>query len=447
MLSLLGAGCASHSGSSSSPPKPEAATAGAPETGSRPLTDAERAAHLASFDQIYTTIRDTHWDPAQVGPAWDAAHAELRPRVEAAKTADEARAAMRDLIATLHQSHFSVIPTDVYEHLDPSPNTAAAAGHGDIGVSIRVADNAALITAVRPGSSGAAAGLRPGMIVVTIDGRSLSDILRAPSPDDILTTLRPALLSRAVEARLAGPIGSPVTLDLLAEGDKRITLSVPRAEPAGNPSKFGNLPTIYVTYDQRRIEGDIGYITFSAFLDMPRVMERFNSAIAEFADTRALIIDIRGNPGGIGLMATAMGGWFITKHDLRLGTMKTRDLAFNFVLQPRLQPYTRPLAILVDECSLSTSEIFAGGMQDLLRARVFGVQTGGAALPSVIERLPNGDGFQHAIADYVSTSGRPLEAAGVIPDVPVPYNRDLLLTGHDPILEAALDWIHSLPRR
>ena len=74
------------------------------------------------------------------------------------------------------------------------------------------------------------------------------------------------------------------------------------------------------------------------------------------------------------------------------------------------------LAILVDGCSASTSEIFAGGLQDVKRARVFGTHTAGAALPSVISKLPNGDGFQYAIANYISVGGKPLEGIGVTPD-------------------------------
>jgi carboxyl-terminal processing protease len=107
--------------------------------------------------------------------------------------------------------------------------------------------------------------------------------------------------------------------------------------------------------------------------------------------------------------------------------------------------YPGPLAILVDGLSLSTSEVMAGGMQDIGRARVFGTRTGGAALPSLIERLPNGDGFQFAVANYISASGRVLEGQGVIPDEEVSLDRATLLAGKDPVIEAAVRWIESQP--
>ena len=75
--------------------------------------------------------------------------------------------------------------------------------------------------------------------------------------------------------------------------------------------------------------------------------------------------------------------------------MKMRETTLKFVIFPRPETYPGPLAILVDAGSASTSEILAGGLQDLKRARIFGDRTAGAALPSDIIRFPNGDGFQY----------------------------------------------------
>jgi carboxyl-terminal processing protease len=94
----------------------------------------------------------------------------------------------------------------------------------------------------------------------------------------------------------------------------------------------------------------------------------------------------------------------------------------------------------VDELSISTTEIFAGGMQALGRAQVFGVQTSGQALPSVPERLPNGDILYHAIADFLNPVGKPLEGAGVTPDHVVPLTRAALSARRDPALDAAIAW-------
>ena len=118
-------------------------------------------------------------------------------------------------------------------------------------------------------------------------------------------------------------------------------------------------------------------------------------------------------------------------------------MTLNFILNPRTPSFKGPVAILMDGSSGSTAEIFAGGMQDIKRARIFGSRSMGAALPSVIEKLPNGDGFQYAVANYISQGGSTLEGRGVIPDQEVVLTRESLLSGRDPVLAAAVEWINA----
>jgi C-terminal processing protease CtpA/Prc len=83
-----------------------------------------------------------------------------------------------------------------------------------------------------------------------------------------------------------------------------------------------------------------------------------------------------------------------------LGTMHMRSGAFTFAVVNQPNPYLGPVVILTDGSSASTSEIFAGGMQEIGRAVVVGDRTVGAALPSVFQKLPTGALFQYAIADF-----------------------------------------------
>ena len=91
----------------------------------------------------------------------------------------------------------------------------------------------------------------------------------------------------------------------------------------------------------------------------------------------------------------------------------------------------------------SASECFAGGMQALGRARVFGQTSMGQALPAFFDKLPNGDVLIHATGDFVTANGTRLEGRGVIPDQVVPIVRSELLAGRDSTLEAALAWIDA----
>ena len=142
-------------------------------------------------------------------------------------------------------------------------------------------------------------------------------------------------------------------------------------------------------------------------------------------------------------MAMGLAGWFVSESDEYLGTMYMRDAELRMVVNPRLHSYDGPVAILVDGCSASCAEIFAGGLRDLGRARIFGSPTAGAALPAAVERLPNGDGFMYPVANYISRNGDRFEGLGVMPDVDVGYTRAALLAGRDQALEAASEWIRN----
>lgn len=132
-----------------------------------------------------------------------------------------------------------------------------------------------------------------------------------------------------------------------------------------------------------------------------------------------------------------------------LGTMTSRSGEARFVSNPRrvgptgdpVEVFSGPVAILVDVLSVSTSEIFAAGMQGIGRARVFGERTPGQALPSLLLRLPNGDVLQHAVADFTGPGGVRIEGRGVEPDEEVGLTRRRLLEEEDPVLNAALRWI------
>jgi carboxyl-terminal processing protease len=167
-------------------------------------------------------------------------------------------------------------------------------------------------------------------------------------------------------------------------------------------------------------------------------------------ESDGIIIDLRGNPGGIGAMAMGIAGHF-TDEPRHLGEMRSRDATLHFATNPRrvgaagqpVEPYAGPLAILVDESTASTSEIFAGGLQHLGRAKVFGRRTAGAALPAIMTPLPNGDVFLHAIADYRLPDGAALEATGVRPDNAHPYDAADYAREGDPALAEAVRWISS----
>ncbi|MGA3187306.1 MAG: S41 family peptidase [Bryobacteraceae bacterium] len=397
-------------------------------------TPAEKQSQIASFEKVWTTIRDKHWQRNPGGLDWQAIHSEFLPRIEAAKSDEEAVAIMREMLGRLKQTHFGIFPAAVYNDVE-----GEGGGDGSAGIDTRVLEGKAVVTDLDPGSPAEKAGVKPGWVVISVNGKPLGPVIEKLKSDPEIHELA---LERAVHSRLTGLVGSTIKVAFLDAANTPVTRDLELTTERGQMARFGNLPPMPVFFESKKF-GNTGYVRFNMFLDLVRVMSGFGTAVENCMKCDGFIIDLRGNPGGIGGMAMGMAGWLVDKPDQRLGAMYLRDATLNFVINPRAEVFTGPVAILVDGSSASTSEIFAGGLKDLGRARIFGTKTAAAALPSIFERLPNGDGFQYATANYISEGGKALEGIGVTPDVEVKLTREGLLAGHDAVLDAALEWIRK----
>ena len=401
-----------------------------------------------TFDAAWTIIRDSHFDPAMNGVDWPAVKAELGPRAARAQSDGELRDVIRDMLGRLGLSHFALIPSG-------RDNGAAAPVDlgGDPGFDVRLAGSELLVTEVDPNGGAAAAGVRPGWRLLSIDGMPIYELL-SRLPETMSDRLRHVEIWRMVETRLRGPQGSQVPL-MFDDGVRGVGLVVERRAETGQPATVGNLPTMYVRVDagERRTPrgATVGVIRFNVW--MPAVDPLFQDAIDKLRTADGIIVDLRGNPGGLAAMIMGISGHFLRERT-PLGTMKTRDADLRFAANPRLvnaagqrvEPYAGPLAILVDAMTGSASECFAGGMQALGRARVFGQTSMGQALPAFFAKLPNGDVLIHATGDFVTADGTRLEGRGVVPDEAIALSRADLLSGRDATLAAALKWIDQQGR-
>jgi carboxyl-terminal processing protease len=406
------------------------------------LTPDERRLDVESFDYVWATVRDKHFDPTLGGLDWNAVRAELRPRVERAKTIDEVRDVLWDMVDRFKQSHFQILPAEVYE---PEAGSSSGPAHGTTGIDARVIAGQALVTNVTPGSPADRGGVKAGWEIVRIDARDVRRRVRELSRKYASRFERDSLLSGALRAALSGPVGRSVAIVFRDGGAATRPVTLDRVPPDGWMSRpFGSFPAVPVWFRSDRIGGRTGYIAFNAFIDPGRLMPRFNETMASFRDADGIIIDLRGNTGGIGDMLAGMAGWFIASRGVSMGTMITRSGSLKLAVMPRPSPFEGPVAVLVDELSMSASEVLAQGLRDAGRARVFGRRSAGAVLASVVERLPNGDGFQYPTARFEFSSGTVVEGVGVVPDVETLPTREALLAGRDVTLEAAVQWIQRL---
>lgn len=410
-----------------------------------PVTDP-----VVSFDSAWAIIGRTHWDTTYNGVDWRGLRTTLRPKAAAAKTTGELRAVLSELVASLKQSHFSIIPREVSDATSGSATSGRSATGdepGTTGATLREVDGVVMVTEAPSGSAAARAGVKTGWILEAVHGCPIAPRLaRIPKGTD---PRRAALTAFSIgTSALAGTVGQAVEATFRDGDGKARTVSITLEKEAGTAAKFGNLPPLMssLTHERVRVGGKtIGIIRFNIWMLV--LAPQFDAAIDDLRDADAIILDVRGNFGGVGGMSMGIAGHFLDSA-LVIGTMQQRGQSIKFAANPRrsdtkgnaVKPYAGPLALLVDELSISTTEIFAGGLQALGRARVFGTQTSGQALPSVPERLPNGDILYHAIANFVSPTGKAIEGDGVRPDVVTPLTRKALLEGKDPAREAALAW-------
>lgn len=400
----------------------------------------ETAIHVESFDKVWSTIKKSHWEADLGGVDWEAAKKELRPKVENAKSIKEARDAMKQLIKRLGKSHYGIIPAGAYDVVNTKRLGKAGAG-----ITFRLSEEKILVAAVRKGSSAEKLGVQPGWEIVKAGKNESAEFLRKVKAVESIIRVETIVAFR-FENLVSGAPGDEVKCVFRKPtpggNSEELELDIEVALPPGNTIKFGNLPEMTIDMESKVLDSNVGYFRFNGFFDPVRLMPAFRKAVKEFESADGMIIDIRGNGGGmVGMCMGIAGPLAPTKAPL--GVMKMRDNELKLAVNKSRKPYSKKVAVLVDEASASASEILAGGFQDLKIARVFGNRTAGLSLPSTIEKLPNGDGFQYAIANYVSAGGKELEGNGVVPDEIVTLTQKNLAAEIDPVLKKALLWIHS----
>lgn len=414
---------------------------------------------IATFDTAWARIDRTFYDTVFLATRWKVLRDSLRPIASLAKTNNDLRNVLQALISGVGVSHFGLIPSEIAPAVSDVPTSRGSAGSekGTIGASLRLADDELVVWKVDSGGPAWRAGLRPGDPVNAIDKTQIaSEIAQLKGIKDA-EVRRQARLTAVMRANsmLAGNRGDTVALSVGGRGKSGV-MKIERGPVRGQMLGFGNLPPIngIVDVEERVVDGRrIGLLTFSVWL--PLLSRDIDRAFDRMRNLDGIVIDLRGNPGGLAGMVGGVAGHLLND-TLMIGTLRQRTQQLVFKANPRrvssgpspvaVRPYAGPVAILMDPLSGSTSEFFAAGLQGLGRARIVGEVSAGRALPALLDRLPNDDVLMHVIADLTDSKGRRVEGVGVIPDQVVPLRMKSLEAGRDDALEAALRWAASQPR-
>jgi carboxyl-terminal processing protease len=311
-------------------------------------------------------------------------------------------------------------------------------GDARIPIEVRVIGGEPVV--VQEAQGGRKSGLPRGAVLLAIDDEELAPMIAGMKERHGRDVEATFAARRVVSSWLSCPTGASKTLRYQAFGAAAPKTKKVKCQPVdAERVSLGNLKDVPAVVEHRMLpKTKVGYVYFNIWM-LPLV-PKIEAAIAELRTQgmEALVIDLRGNPGGVGAMVVPVGRQLMAKA-ADLGAMHMREGKQTFNVAAGDDPFTGPLVILVDEGTASTSEIFAQALQDLGRATVYGaVPSQGAALPSVIEELPGGALLQYVVADYQSPKGQVVEGKGVAPDTVVSETREAFANGHDPVLDAAL---------
>lgn len=402
------------------------------------LTDAQRR-EILQF--VWQEVRDSHYDPKLGGVDWEAIRANYLEKLDTVKSEEEFYRLLNEMLGHLGQSHMGVIPPGVYVagrtgRIDPTGRS--------VGLVVQLVEDRPVVVRVRRGSPAMRWGIPAGSEILAIDETDAQTILDQVRERRLPPVEERMQIQLAFLERLGGTPGSKVRIRYRDLDGREHTAELLRERPRGEWVQFGNLPPIPVHIEARQLPNNIGYIAFNAF--MPPVMKEIPQIIRSMRNMKGLIIDLRGNVGGIGLMAGGIAGYLVDK-ETPLGIMSLRSGTYGIVAYPQEGAYKGVVVVLVDELSVSTAEIFSAGLQEAKRVVVVGRPTPGMALPSKVVEIPYGGLLQCVIANFETSRKRRIEGVGVQPDVPVELTREMFRQSEDPILQKAITLIEETSRR
>ncbi|TAN39183.1 MAG: S41 family peptidase [Verrucomicrobia bacterium] len=265
---------------------------------------------------------------------------------------------------------------------------------GGLGVVIGLKDGLPTVIAPMEDTPGFRAGILPGDKIIEVDGKTTEGL----ALDEVVKKMR-------------GPPGTKVTIRILRPKTQTLRmLELIRAEI--------NVPSIK---DAQMLEDGIGYVRILTFSE--RTADDLQTALDGLnkQGLRALVLDLRNNPGGLLVAAVDVSQKFLRKGDLIVATVgRTEKQKMVEKAGGRVHYLDQPIAILVNGGSASASEIVAGALQDQHRAFLVGEKTFGKGSVQSVIPLDDGSALRLTTAKYYTPSHRLIHEHGIEPDVVVP---------------------------
>ena len=323
------------------------------------------------------------------------------------KTNEDANIAINSMLASLDDSYSKFMSQEEFS----AQNNAINSKLYGIGINIASISGKIYIANVIENAPAYNQGIRSGDIILKVNGIDVS----GQSIYQVAQLIR-------------GDINANLSLELL-RGNERFEKIVKREEIKVK------------TIDYKKITDDIGYIRISSFIGL-NTSKEFIIALNRLQDTKGLILDLRGNSGGLFQNAIVISNLFMKQGTIvnviaRQGKINTYSATDEGCI------YNNPLVVLIDGTSASASEILSSALKDNKRATLIGTRTYGKGLVQKVFSLPNKSGMNLTIARYLTPNGDDINQKGVSPDYTIMFNHSDFINNIDPQLAYAKKYLEN----
>ena len=360
------------------------------------------------FLETWGLVRSNYWDARLNEQDWSYWKRRYSGKIE---TPEDVYVALNSMLASLNDPYSKFLSESEFK----DQNSIIDSKVYGIGINIVSISGKIYISNVLKGAPADLQGLKQGDMILNIDGQDIRG-------ESIFQ----------VSQYIKGAPGAVIELTVL-RGDKKITKKIKREEIKIKAAEYKIL---------EGAGGKVGYIHLLSFISQDTPSE-FLAVLEKLKDCEGLILDLRGNMGGLFQNAIFVSNLFLEKGVIvnvvgRSGHLNVyRAEKGNFT-------YEKPLVVLIDSDSASSSEIVAGALQDHERAKLVGTATFGKGLVQKVYPMPNRTGVNLTIARYSTPQGNEIDKRGITPDYEVYFTKDDIAKNNDRQLNFAVDLVRTL---